>query len=425
MRLETALYASREGLQAHGQAIAVVGDNIANANTTAFKESRIEFGDLMPDGEGGRQTSTIDAANGSTSGSGVSVAAVRTIFEDGVIEFTGRDLDIALDGNGFLITNSVTDSVYTRAGNLTIDKNGLLSTTDGSPVMGFQGTGTTLGPINMQDIATTSSPTSKITMTGNVYAVTPTGTALTNPQTFNELNLNPGTVLNTVSAYDSQGNSHDIVVAMTKTGTNKWVAQAFIDGGDVGGTAGVPKQIAPNKEITFEENGTISAANKAGAVLVATPAYSGGAAAGNFTIDFSGFTQNAGQNSIDNIARDGQGSGQVQGYNFAKDGTITAVLSSGSVVTVGKIQLADFANRDGLVRIGDGGYKATESAGDPILGNPTDNGLAGIQSGSLERSTVDIANQFVNLVVYQRGYQANSQTLSATNEMMRDTIALL
>lgn len=422
MRIETALYASREGLQANGSAISVVGDNISNANTTAYKTSRIEFGDLLSEGVEGRQTDTVG-----TTGSGVKVTGVRTIFDNGVVEFTGRELDLAVDGNGFFMTGSVADPRYNRAGNLTIDGAGYLSTAEGQHILGFQGAGTSLGEINMRGFSATSSPTTAISVVGNLnssQALSTTGGVPANPPTFNAIQAAAG-YITTTSAFDSLGNAHDITLAFSKTGTNTWVAQAYINGGDVGGTAGTPVQIGQNTTLNFGPDGQLTAAGKAAAVINAAPTYSNGAAPGNFTINLSSYSQFGAQSQVAGITKDGQGVGEVQSYSFDSDGTIKAELSSGTVVTVGKIQLADFKNRDGLLRIGSGSFKATDLAGDPTIGDPNKLGLGGIRSGSLERSTVDIADQFVTLVTFQRGYQANSQTMNATNQILRDTIQMI
>jgi flagellar hook protein FlgE len=419
MRVESALFASREGLQANGSAISVVGDNIANANTTAYKTSRIEFGDLMSEGLGGRTTDTVGPG-----GSGVQVTDVRTIFDNGVLEFTGRELDLAIDGNGFFITGSVAEPQYTRAGNLTIDKDGYLSTAGGQRVMGFQGDGTNLGEINMRAFNAASSPTTAIGIVGNLNSSQAVGTPPNAPATFNAIRAS-ASYMSTTTAYDSLGVGHNIALAFTKTDTNTWVAQAFIDGGEVGGTAGTPVQLGANTTLTFGPDGRLTDASKAAAIITAAPAYAGGAAAGNFTVDLSGFSQFGNQSQIVSVTKDGQGVGEVQSYSFDRDGTIRAQLSSGNSVVVGKIQLADFKNRDGLSRVGNSGYQSTDLAGDATIANPGSVGLGKIQGGSLERSTVDLADQFVTLVTYQRGYQANSQTLNATNQILRDTLQLI
>jgi flagellar hook protein FlgE len=422
MRIETALFASREGLQANGSAIAVVGDNISNANTTAYKTSRVEFGDLLSEGGSGKQTDTTGI-----SGSGTQVTSVRTIFDNGVLEFTARELDVAIDGNGFFMTGSVADPSYSRAGNLTIDGEGFLATAEGQRILGLQGTSTAVGEINMRGFNSTSSPTSAISVVGNLNssaAISTTGGVPANPVSFNAIQASAGYITNT-SAYDSLGVSHNITVAFSKTGTNSWVAQAYMDAGDVGGTKGTPIQIGQNTPLNFGPDGQLTAAGKAAAILTAAPAYNNGAAAGNFTIDFSRYTQFGNASQVAGITKDGQGVGEVQSYTFQRDGTITAQLSSGTIVTVGKVQLADFKNRDGLIRAGNGSFKATDLAGEPTIGDPTKIGLGGLQSGSLERSTVDIAEQFVTLLTYQRGYQANSQTMSATNQLLRDTLQMI
>jgi flagellar hook protein FlgE len=279
----------------------------------------------------------------------------------------------------------------------------------------------------MRGFSSTSSPTSAISVVGNLnssQATSATGGVPANPPTFNAIQAAAGYITNT-SAYDSLGVSHNITIAFSKTGTSTWVAQAYMDAGDAGGTKGTPIQIGQDTPLAFGPDGQLTTAGKAAAVINAAPAYSNGASAGNFTINLSSFTQFGAQSQVAGITKDGQGVGEVQSYSFNKDGTITANLSSGTIVSVGRIQLADFKNRDGLIRIGNGSYKATDLAGEATIGDPTKLGLGGIQSGSLERSTVDIADQFVTLVTYQRGYQACSQTMNAANQILRDTLQMI
>lgn len=422
MRLETAMLAGREGINVHGQAISVIGDNIANANTTGFKTSRVEFIDLLGDVDrAGAETGGIPST-----GSGVAISQVRQIHETGVIEPTGRSLDVGIAGGGFFILGDPNSPTFSRAGNFLINSNGNLANADGKEVLGLVGDGTTLTPLNMLNVSTAGAPTTAAGLFGNLDSSAPVSAAVpANPATFGEVSQNATFVMPNLTVFDSLGAAHTVSVAFYKTGVNTFTAQAYIDGGEVGGTAGTPVKLGPDATMTFSPTGRIEDANKAAASIAVAPAYGNGAAAGGFTIDLSGFTQVATTSQISSVTQDGLGTGDIVDYEFLSDGTVSAVLGSGRNVAIGRIQLASFPNVDGLSRIGSGGFEATQDAGTMQAGVPGSSGFGTLQGKSLERSTVDISDQFVNLVVYQRGYQANSQAMSTANTLLRDTIALL
>ncbi len=423
MRLESALFSSREGINAHGQAIAVIGDNISNANTIGFRASRIEFGDLVAEG-----TSSREGGNLPSVGSGVVVQNVRPVEGTGVIENTGRALDVAIEGRGFLTVGDSSDPYYTRAGNLSISEEGLLINVNGQEVLGFNADDGSLGTLNVSNLNLNGKATSAASIFGNVNSSLAVATVPSSPESFQVLNAAASHVAN-IRVYDSLGETHDITVAFFKTASsssgNTYTVQAYIDGGDVGGTAGAPVQLGSNATLTFGTDGKIAAANAAAASITAAPSYGNGAAAGSFTMNFSGFTQFAGPSQLSTITQDGQGSGNILEYEIRKNGEFIANLDTGQSVLIGTLRLADFSNLDGLQRAGNGLYTATETAGERKLGVPGEDGLGTLAGSSLERSTVDIANQFVDLVLYQRGYQAASQTLNATNALIRDTILLI
>ena len=419
MRLESAMISGREGLTSHGQAIAVVGDNISNVSTTAFKEGRAEFADIVSSGLEGNYGSSE-----SESGSGSTISAVRTIFEGGIIEDTGRQLDVGIAGEGFFIVGEAADPLYSRAGNFNLNLDGILVDANGLPVLGFAPGATTLSSLDLNNVEITGSATSAINIGGNLSSISEIKDAApAGPLTFRELAAGASFV-SSVTTYDSLGAAHGITVAYTKTGLNTWTAQAYIDSGEVGGEAGVPTQLGQDVTLTFSETGVIEEANQAGAVLTAAPAYSSGAAAGNFTINFASFTQYASGDGLTGVSQDGSPTGNITGYEIQKNGDILAILDSGATQLVGTVQLANFVNKDGLDRVGSNLYKASSEAGTAVTGIPNDAGLGSLESGALERSNVDLSNEFVDLVVLQRGYQASSQSLGVANQLLRDTIAL-
>lgn len=419
MRLESALYASREGLQAHGQAISVIGDNVSNANTIGFKRSRIEFADLFADGEG--QKSSPPEGQG---GSGVKTARVRQLFEGGLVEATGRITDIAVEGNGFFIVGDADNPSYTRAGNFTVNEAGKLVSADGLTVLGYQGNSTTLSALDLSTIPTGGTATTTLSQFGNLDARSGIRTAPNAPTSFRDLRATSDFMAE-ADVFDSLGTPHTVQMAFTKTGLNTWAAQAYVDGGRVtGGTAGVPSLIGQTT-LTFGNDGVIAQADKAGAVINATPAWVGGAAAGAFKIDVGNWTQFSAAATQANVSQDGQGVGNISTYRFDKKGGIFAVLDTGIEAKIGSIVLGDVPNRDGLIRSGNSTLKPGDDSGEVTLGTPGSGKFGTVVGGSLERSTVDIATEFVDLVLYQRGYQASSQTFTTVSSIIKDTLSLI
>jgi flagellar hook protein FlgE len=420
MRLESALFSSREGLTAHGQAISVIGDNISNANTTGFKGSRVEFADLLSNG-GGANANTEK----STSGSGVAVRSIRQSHQGGVIESTGRSLDVGIGGNGFFILGDGDRQVYTRAGNFGINADGILVNSDGLPVLGYPGDfGNDLGPLDMTNFERAGTVTGEVNLFGNVNSSLGPTDLPVDPESFREI-AQTASFMSSARVFDSLGEGHDVTLAFFKTDVNTWTAQAYIDGSEVGGEAGVPVQIGNNAVLNFTEQGLIAEENAAQAIINANPAYANGAAAGDFAIDLSGFSQFAGGSQINSVTQDGQGAGDVTDYEVRSDGQLFAVLDSGSRVLVGTIPLATFTNLDGLQRTGNTIFAQGTDVGEVSIGRAGEGSFGPLQGSALELSTVDIATQFVDLILYQRGYQASSQTLNAASELLRSTIQLI
>ncbi|MCB0329487.1 MAG: flagellar hook protein FlgE [Bdellovibrionales bacterium] len=420
MRLESALYASSAGLEAHGDAMSVIGDNVSNANTTAFKSGVVQFADLLAEGPEERKSSAKEVV-----GNGVIVSQVRQDHQAGAVEVTGRSLDVALDGEGFFIVGGAADPSFTRAGSFIIDEAGLLSTAAGKNVLGFVEGSNTLQTIDMLSLNVSGTPSSLITISGNLGSQFPITDLPGAPATFQEIGANANFVTS-ASAFDTLGIGHDVTVAFYKTGATQWTARAFIDGGDVtGGTAGVPLQLGADAVLNFNTSGIIEDANLATAQITATPAYANGAAQGAFTMDLSSFTQFGGTSVTSTITQDGQGTGDIADYEINADGQIFAQLSSGAKQLIGTLAVANFNNEEGLVRVGSSLFVDSDRSGDAIIGTAGTAGVGEIEGGALELSNVDLADQFVDLVIYQRGYSASSQIFQATGDIMRDTINLI
>ncbi len=419
MRLESAINTSREGINAHGQAIAVVGDNISNASTPAFKRGRAEFADIM-----GEITDSRNSEVGATSGDGVSIRRTRLNFEAGAVDYTGRSLDVALSGNGFFMVGDPAAPQLTRLGNFQIAADGTLQTQSGEPVLGYQGADVAqLVPINMQQVNIQATATTTLELFGNIDASLPPSTPPPPGSAFSEINT-AATFVASQSIYDSLGERHDVTVCFFKNSPNQWTVQSFVNGADTGAGAGVPVQVG-QVVLNFDSSGQIDPANAASSAIQGTINWANGAAASNLTIDLKAFTQFAGGSRVTNSTQDGRGGGEILAYDIDAKGGIYASLASGDRAQVGTLPVAVVQNVDGLQRQGNSLFGTTAESGQMQIGLAGQGATGELAPYSLESSNVDIANQFVELVIYQRGYQANSQVLSAANEMLKGTIALI
>lgn len=421
MRLESALYSSRSGIDAHGMAIGVVGDNIANSNTTGFKASRAEFQDLVADGYDGH-----DSWGGPDIGNGTAIAAVRPIHIGGNLDQTGRELDTAIDGNGFFLVGDAESPLLTRDGSFTLDAEGFLTTNTGQRVLGFGVGGEQLTQLNMRTVTgIAGQATTAATLAGNLPSNAPITTPPANPATF-DLLAQSASYQTTFDVYDSLGASHPVTLSFFRTAANSWTVQAHANGGDLqGGTAGVPTQLGANLNLTFNANGTIDPANVAAAILPIAPTFANGSAPAAITVGIGNFVQFASPGSTTAITVDGKGAGRVVSYEIEKDGTIQAVLSNGSRASLGTLALGDVTNVDGLDRVGDNDFGQTAQSGTATFLRPGSERAGVLVSRTLEQSTTDIGKEFTTLVLMQRGYEANSKVLNSTSDLLRQTIQLL
>lgn len=419
MRLESALRTSREGITAHGQAIAVIGDNISNANTTAFKEQRAEFGDLLSDRVGDKNSEVV--AGG---GDGVAMNRIRLSFENGAINSTGRSLDAALTGKGFFLVGDAAKPQLTRLGSFQINNEGFLTTSSGAPVLGYSGADQqVLGPIQLARLNVQPVPTTIADIVGNLDASAPLSNPPAAGASYRELSQAAGFVA-TQSVYDSTGARHDVDIFYFKTGASTWTAQAYVNGGDVGQAVDQPVLLG-QLNLAFNAQGQIDPAQQAQAVFNLNPAWSNGAAQTAFSLNIGGFTQYAGGSRITNSRQDGRGNGDVVGFQIEPDGKIFGTLNTGDRLQAGTLAVGLVVNNDGLERQGDSLFAVTQESGPLAIGQALAGGRGGIKGQALEASNVDISGQFVNMITYQRGYQASSQVLSTASDLIKNTIALI
>lgn len=419
MRLESALNTGREGITAHGQAIAVVGDNISNSNTVGYKNQRAIFADLLGETPGDRVAEVVSGA-----GDGVTVREIQSNFEVGPIQGTGRDLDVALSGTGFFVVGDVTAPQLTRSGSFAIDGDGFLVTNFGLPVLGYTGAdAVNLGKIDMTKVDLEIVPTTEAQMFGNLNSAATSTNPIANPLTFQEINSTAAHT-NIISVYDTLGQRHEVTFAYYRNGVNSWTVQAFANGADVGQAADLPVLLGQT-DLTFGTNGRLTPASLATATLNMNANWGNGAAPSAIGVDLSAFSQFAGGTLVTNFNQNGQGVGEITGYEINPQGVISARLTNGLNARVGSLSVATVTNQDGLVRSGTSTYVASDKAGIVSPGLAGTGARSKLLAESLEYSNVDLSGQFVELVVLQRAYAANSKVISTASDIIKDTIALV
>jgi flagellar hook protein FlgE len=404
-------------LSAFSTAISVTGNNLANLNTIGFKSSEVSFHDLV--------TQSISAGLGNTQvGFGVGTPTTEALFTQGAIQTTGGTLDAAIQGAGFFVIQGPGGSTeYTRAGNFQTDQQGDLQTATGQTVQGWT---------QVDGVLNTNAPPGNITI--------PTGTVQPPVVTSNfsfDLNLNAaavpgsatGTFATSVTVYDSLGNSHVVTATFTQdpTTAGQWDYSIGIPDTDVANPPATPL----TGSINFNSSGilTVPAATDPVPQLAITGLADGAA---DMTLNWNLYngtaprlTQFAQPSSVSAVAQDGAAAAQLTTVAIAAGGEVLAQFSNGQQTVVGQLAMATVRNPDSLLAVGNNNYQLSALSALPAVGLPGTGGRGTVEGGAVESSTVDVATEFTNLIIYQRGYEANSKVISAVDELSQTTINLI
>lgn len=414
------------GLRAQGEALSVIADNIANAGNTAFKASRVEFQDIVAKNlkgiEGGNQI-----------GRGVKLGAVNPILVQGDIENTDKATDLAISGDGYFVVRGDDGETYTRDGSFHFDKDGFLVTNDDQRVMGFSydDKGNVINNLEAIRFPRTLVPakaTEKITVHLNLDSRADIGVPLdiTKPHDTSQFSTS-------VEMYDSQGNKHLVNLFFNKTADRTWEYTGLVDGKEVtGGEEGKWSEVVKGK-ITFNTDGVLDTEEQTTSAFN----FKGGAFQNQkIEIDFGdslttdkskglvGTKQYGKESDVFKWNQDGASAGTITSLSFDDSGTLTALYSNGAARDLSQISIARFENPEGLFKVGNNRFKGSRNSGSAAIGQPNSNGRGKIYSKSLERSTVDLANEFVGMIQQQRGFQANAKTITTTDELLTEVINL-
>jgi flagellar hook protein FlgE len=426
------LFSGVSGLRNHQVRMDVIGNNISNVNTVAFKASRVTFkegftqllqGASRPPGDHG-------GINPIQVGLGMQIGSIDQAFQQGNLETTGLNTDLAIQGDSFFVVAKGAEHYYTRSGNFQLDAGGrLVSPTNGFVVQGrMADNGVYLAGI--RDITlpvgqkTKAKATDAATLAGNLNASAPIFTGIFDAVgRADPLNINSWTETS-ISVYDSIGNQHDLKIQLWKTASDTWSWQ-------LDGTNLPPGFTPPNstpQTLTFDTQGVLqTAAPTSPPVITFQPT---GADPMTITLDVgvgkvNGITSfAAGTNTAVLKDQNGYPAGLLQNFTIDRSGLINGSFTNGTNLVLAQIVLADFNNPGGLLKTGDNMYAISGNSGGAVLGFPLAGSQSTITSGALEMSNVDLAQEFTSMIVTQRGFQANSRVITSSDEMLQELVNL-
>lgn len=430
MSILSSMYAAVGGLGAHGNAMDVVSDNIANVNTVGFRAGRGRFEDVLG--------STIAGATATgVAGQGSRLAGVDQLFTQGALLGTGVSTDLAIQGDGFFIVEGnlrgVDGSFYTRNGQFHLDANGQLVNPQGLIVQGYQvdNRGNLIN--RLDDIVVPPNSTVPPRATTAATIGLNLDAAAVTPAAFDPLNAGAtSNFSSSITVYDSLGAAHTVDVFFSQTAPGTWEWHALAEGGELsGGVPGTPTEIASGT-LTFTTDGALDTetVNASSAdFLGATPGQAinfdfGDSITTDGGTGLAGSTAYAAPSSVSALTQDGYSAGELAGIQVSEAGEVTGIFANGQRRLLGQVALARFRNNEGLVRAGSSLFVSTQDSGQALVGAANSGGRGSIASGSLEGSNVDLAQEFVNMIAYQRGFQATSRTVSTADEMLQELVAL-
>lgn len=400
------------GLNAASKQLEVIGNNVSNANTVGFKQSRAEFADVF--------ASSLTGGGASQIGIGTKISAVTQQYTQGNISSTNNSLDLAVNGGGFFRMSNNGDITYSRNGQFQMDKFGYIVNADGKRLTGYTadaaGNLSTGAPaeinLNMSDLkpSATAAVTGLVNLDSRDSALTAAGFDPTDPTTYNNSTA--------VTVYDSLGNSHTLQSFFVKTAPGTWDVFTTADGTS---TTVLP---APNATLTFNGTGVAPTSVPASPVTVNFAVATGAATPVSMTLDYSGNTQFGSNFSVNSLSQDGFSSGRLSGFNTGADGTILGRYTNGQSKKLGQVVLANFANPNGLQSLGGNAWSESATSGAALVGVPNTGLLGVLQSSAVEDSNVDLTAELVNMMTAQRVYQANAQTIKTQDQVMQTLVNL-
>ena len=427
MSLYSALNAGVSGLSAQSTAMAGVADNITNINTVGYKGVETQFRTLVTDG---RSRSTYSAG-------GVKASPQSLISKQGLLQASSGSTDLGIEGAGFFVTRDGPEPgagvAFTRAGAFKPDEEGFLRNPGGLYLQGwkldaqgkFENTGNVdaLEPVRLSELTGTAAPTTKIAMRANLQS---TATAYTGAYAAGD--MASGTVTpqfkRSVDIYDAQGGAHRVTLGFVKTGANAWKGEIYAEpASDVSAPGG----LLASGDIRFNPDGSLDRANSSPALFTTlNVAWTNGAGAEPINLGLgddkglNGLTQFGGESALITSSVNGGMLGTIESIAISKTGEVSAVFRDGTARAVFQLPVATFPNPDGLTRGSGNGYAISEQSGNYAINRPGVLGAGNIAANSLEASNVDLAQEFTNMIRFQRAYSASSKIITTVDDMLQE-----
>ncbi len=450
MGILSSLFTGVSGLNANGNALSVVGNNIANLSTVGFKSSRSVFADLISSSLGG-------AGGAIQTGLGVALNGVQGNFSQGSLSTTSNALDLAVDGNGFFVLRDTAGAAfYSRAGQFHLNSQNQIVDPSGFLLQGFQvnTSGLITASISGVTLPTTTAPpnpTSTVDIGANLNSQSTTGTfSLADPAGTSRFS-------SSITVYDSVGNSHLLTSYFTKTAANTWtynvvgstneIVTGNYHASNVNASLGLVRLASGS--LTFTTSGALDTESVVTSYDSGTAGGTAGGTVGQSQIDFVGATadQAIGFNFGTSVTTDGGngmnlttqfgaasglvqqsqngfGAGALQTFSVETNGMINGRFSNGQVRPLAQLALARFPDPLGLVRTGKNTFAESGTSGQPLIGAATSAGLGRVLANTLELSNVDLGESFIEMIAAQRGFQANSRVITTSDEVLQELVNL-
>ncbi|KVS36672.1 flagellar hook protein FlgE [Burkholderia ubonensis] len=404
------------GLSGASNALDVIGNNIANANTVGFKSSTAQFADMY--------ANSVATSVNTQIGIGTRISSVQQSFGQGTINTTNNALDVAINGNGFFQMSNNGVVTYSRDGTFQRDKNGFIVDSQGRNLMGYNATAggviNTAATVPLQAPTANLAPTATTKITGQFNLNSQDAVPTTTP--FSATDNTSYNYSTSIQVYDTLGGAQQVDMYFVKSATaGQWEVYSGVKGQ-------TPTDLGM---VAFNTSGQIASTTPVAPVTGSTgqfkftiPATGGSFTPQPLTLDLTGTTQYGGKDGVNNLAQDGFASGTLTTFTIGADGKLTGNYSNGQTQTLGLIALANFNNPNGLTNLGGNQYAESSASGVPQISAPGSTNHGVLQGSALENSNVDLTAQLVNLITAQRNYQANAQTIKTQQAVDQAVINL-
>ncbi len=451
------LFSGVSGLKNHQTRMDVISHNVANVNTYGFKTSRATFQDMLSQTISGaaKPEENKGGVNPKQVGLGMTVASIDKIFTQGSLQSTGNQTDMAISGDGLFTVADGDKKFYTRAGAFSLDKNGnLVNPGNGLKVQGWKASRNDRGDMTVNPSGT---PEDLIVPIFNKTEAKETTLVRYKCNLDSRVNIIPADatgkmrsadgITTNMDVYDSQGNTHRMIMVFWKTGANQWTASAAVTDSttpltlDVQAGGGQQNQANPGSRINLRfspdgrlvsvaDGATPDELNQGNLMVNANFKVAGDPNVRTIQLNLGkaglldGITQFSSESTTKAVEQNGFSMGYMESFNIDNSGLVTGVYSNGTKQFVGQVALAVFTNPQGLTNVGENLYEVSNNSGLPNMGPAGQAGRGKIIAGSLEMSNVDLSDQFTDMIVTQKGFQANSRSITTSDQMLQEILGL-